>query len=171
MTIAGVIQGDLPGQAALREWVQARAAYWANPPYGPCETPGCLNSHLDVLLGQDDPRCGECRRRTAVRHQAEMFYPCDVCESPTAFRDPAHRRDEYLCLKHHRDNGYEPGERAMLTKVAKRMGVTHSMGRKPLCILRGSETQCGGEVKHHSGHGEICARHWDPKKYLANKGV
>lgn len=164
--IAGVIQGDLPGQVALREWVEKRADYWARAPRGTCETCGATNE----LLGDGDPRCAECRRRTSNRRQGELSYPCDQCGRDGAIRDPAHRRDEYLCLDCHKLNGYEPGERAMVFKTAARVGVTHSLGRRIVCILSSSGTPCGGEVKQRSNKGLICNRHWNPVKYDANKG-
>jgi len=170
MSIAGPIQGDLPGQVALREWVERRAEYYLNPPYGPCTTEGCPNASGRVLLGQDDPRCADCRSKSAKRHQAEMFYPCDICGAEQAFRDPAHRRDEYLCVDCHKANGYEPTERGMLSKTQRRVGVTHSMGRKPVCIAAGHGTDCKGEIKQRGKRGELCNFHNDPRKYLKNKG-
>lgn len=163
MSYAGPIQGDLPGQVALREWAEARARYWANPPRGTCTR---CQAEDEVL---DDDLCAECRRKSANRRQGQMSYPCDRCGAEEAFRDPAHRRDEYLCAAHHLENGYEPSERAMVFKTAARIGVTHSMGRRAVCILRG-ETACGGEVKQRSSKGMICNRHWDPKKYDEAKG-
>jgi hypothetical protein len=99
-----------------------------------------------------------------------MYYPCDKCGHEGAIRDPAHRRDEYLCLDCQREAGYEPSERAMVFKTAARVGVTHSMARRATCILRDRGTPCGGEIKQRSDKGMICNRHWDPKKYDANKG-
>lgn len=165
MTYAGPIQGDLPGQVALRAWAEERAQYWASPPVGTC--PSC--STEDMLLVEEGGSCASCYRKTARRHQAEMFYPCDNCGAEEAFRDPAHRRDEYLCPACHLENGYEPSERGMLNKTAARIGVKHSMGRKAVCTLRASGTPCGGEIKQRGKHGEICNRHWNPKKYDANK--
>lgn len=169
--IAGVIQGDLPGQIALREWVERRQAYWANPPYGPCTTKGCPNgmAGASVLLGDEDPRCGDCRR-AGVDRRANGDYPCDRCSSRGAFRDPLGRHDAYLCGSCHKDDGYEPTERAMVSKVQSRVGFTHSLGRRPVCKLRDVGTACGGEVKQRASFGEICNRHWNPKKYDANKG-
>jgi hypothetical protein len=163
--LSGVIQGDLPGQVALRDWVAERMAYWADPPRGECTTCGAE----DELLGQDDPRCASCRRKTANRHQAEMYYPCDRCGASSAIRDPAHRRDEYLCLDCHKREGYEPGERAMVFKAQARVGATHSMARRITCIAAGKGTDCKGEVKQRSDKGLLCNFHHDPKRYLENK--
>ena len=166
MSYAGPLQGDLPGQVALREWAERRAEYWASPPRGTCTSCGAE----DELLDDDPARCADCRRKTANRHQAEMFYPCDKCGTEAAVRDPLHRRDEYLCLTCHKEAGYEPTERAMVFKTQARVGVKHSMGRTSTCILAAAGTPCGGEVKQRGKHGEICNRHWNPKKYDQAKG-
>lgn len=171
--LRGVIQGDLPGQVALREWVDARLEYWANPPWGRCSTEGCPNSKegVVVLLGQDDHTCSDCQRKAANRHQAEMFYPCDICGADQAFRDPAHRRDEYLCAAcHKRENDYEPSDRSMLSKTQARVGVKHSMGRKIVCEAAGRGTDCKGEIKWRgSAKAHLCNRHHDPKRYNETK--
>lgn len=169
-----VIQGDLPGQAALREWAEERRRYWAAPPRGTCAGCGAPDELLGSLEAADAgpenaTHCAECRRGLSNR-RAQGSYPCDQCGGPDAFRDPVHRRDELLCGRCHEKDGYFPTERAMVTRVAVRVGVTHTLGRKALCILRTVGTPCGGEVKQRSKHGLICNRHWDPVKYDANKG-
>lgn len=155
MTWTGPLQGDLPGQVALREWAEARQAYWANPPRGTCTSCGAE----DELLDEDPARCADCRRKTAQRHQAEMFYPCDRCGAEEAFRDPAHRKDIYLCTPCHNAEGYFPAERAMITKVQARVGATHSQGRQDPCIAAGYGTACSGQIKPRGKRGVLCDFH------------
>lgn len=156
--------------ASAREQLDAfgreRAAFWAGKvPRGTC--PGC--GQEDAILYQSDGGvCAECVRRASVGTGVHKDgYPCDDCGEAPAFRDPLHRRDEMKCQGCHEKDGYVPGERAMVTRMASREGVTHSKGRREMCSLAsGAETRCRGQVKQRGRHGLICDWHWDPKAFL-----
>lgn len=147
----------------VRSFGEGRAAFWADPPRGTCT--GCGDE--DVILHQGDV-CANCYRQASNRDQP---YPCDRCGQGKAFRDPVHRRDEYLCQTCHLEDGYVPGERAMITRVQARVGATHSQGRREPCIAAGHGTACKGQIKPRGKLGVLCDFHSDPRKYLNNKGV
>lgn len=147
----------------VRRFGEGRAAFWADPPRGVCAS--CKDD--GVILHGDD-LCAGCYRVQANRN---LPYPCDMCGEAPAFRDPLHRRDEYLCNECHAKTGFVPGERAMITKVQARVGFTHTQGRKEPCIAAGHGTDCKGQTKPRGKLGVLCDRHADPKKYIDNKGV
>lgn len=121
----------------------------------------------DVLLygwDREPDKCANAYRDEAYR--AEHVQKCDRCPNLYAFRDPLGRKDEFLCMSCHREDGYVPGERAMITTVAARMGVTHSQGRQDPCIAAGGPTTCKGQVKPRGKLGVLCDWHHNPKKWL-----
>lgn len=152
---------------ALREWGVSRAEFWANPPRGRCEVGGC--EETDAILHETDQHVMMCASHYREQSDRDRPYPCDVCGKGPAFRDPAHRQDEMKCIDCHAADGYVPGERAMVNKVAARVGVEHPMARRVQCIARGHGTECAGEIKQRGKRGVLCNKHADPVKWLKNR--
>jgi len=151
-----------------RAWGAARDAFWANPPRGEC--PECNEAGV-ILHDREDGLpacCAGCYQRTAVRDRTQA---CDVCGGGPAFRNPAHRRDEFKCLGCHAMDGYTLDDAGMLRKLMGRPGPTHSRGRVDACIGAGYGTECKGQVKPRGGAdgGVKCDFHHDPVKYLKNR--
>lgn len=154
---------------ALDEFGATRAEWWRDPPRGKCGREGCFEHDAILYTARDGELvCAEHLRRQADRNRP---YPCDNCGHEPAFRDPLERKDEMLCAKCHERNGYVPGKRAMISKIERRQGVTHSLGRKDVCIAAGKGTECRGQVKQRGRVGVVCDLHHDPVKYNKNKGV
>ena len=152
----------------LLEYGKQRAAFWENPTRGRCthadhtELPG---EDQDNLIIQDG-LCAPCARVVAFsKPKAEFSYPCDNCGNDGAFRDPLHRKDEYLCEACHRRTGYSPGERAMVSQIEVRQGFRHSQGRKETCIAAGRGTECKGQVKPRGKNGVMCDFHNNPRLF------
>lgn len=161
------------GLQEVRAFGKSRSEFWKNPPRGACGVEGCPEKDVILYAAPGEPIDAKptmCASHYRARADRTRPYPCDNCGAEPAYRDPLHRRDEMFCQRCHEEMGYIAGERAMITKTAARVGVTHTLGRKAVCVLRG-EGDCGGEVKQRGRHGEICNRHWNPKKYDANKGT
>jgi len=147
---------------------EARAEFWRNPPRGEC--PVCHTE--DVILhpqdeGEHESLCTSCSRSRimASKTHREFTYPCDRCGGGAAFRDPLHRQDVYLCASCHEEDGYLPGERAMVSQIEKRVGYTHSRGRRDVCDAAGRGTECRGEVKPRGKSGILCTFHHNPRLY------
>lgn len=157
-----------PALAQLAEYAEARRQFWQNPPRGACGQPGgCALGDTVVILHTADDGIQRCATHHGRLRPRKIEYPCDNCGSGPAFRDPMHRRDEYLCADCHRKHdSYEPSERAMITKTQVRVGVTHSKGLKPLCVARGV-TECKGQVKPRGAlkGAVVCDRHADPRRF------
>lgn len=165
---------DNPALKQLEEFAAERRAFWADPPRGQCKDPaGCLETDAILYLAADEiERCSR-HHALLVERKPEGGYPCDNCGEGPAFRDPEHRRDEYLCPRCHlKYDSYEPGERAMIFKTRARIGVTNPRGLKPLCVARGQGTDCHGQVKPRGGDlkgRSLCDFHADPAGYLRRR--
>jgi hypothetical protein len=157
---------DNPALQALERFAAERRAFWADPPRGQCQEPGCLETDAILYEAGDVERCATHHSRLLNRKHE---YPCDNCGQGPAFRDPAHRRDEMLCGACHQKDGYVPTERAMVNKTAVRMGVVHSRGQKAVCIAAGHGTPCSGQIKQRSNKGVLCDRHADPAGWLRRR--
>jgi hypothetical protein len=150
-----------------RAWGAARAEFWRNPPRGTC--PECREDGIILHERQElglPACCAGCYQKTAVRDRVQA---CDVCGQGPAFRNPAHRRDEFKCLPCHSEDGYTLDDAGMLRKLMGMAGRKHSRGRVDDCIGAGHGTQCKGQTKPRGRLGVMCDFHHDPKKYLENR--
>jgi len=161
---------DNPALAALERYALERRAFWANPPRGQCKEDGCRETDAILYVADDEiERCALHHARL-INRRPEGGYPCDNCGEGPAFRDPEHRRDEYLCPRcHKRHDAYEPGERAMVFKTRARIGMTHSRGQKAVCIAAGQGTDCHGQIKQRGKIGVMCDFHTDPVGYTKRR--
>lgn len=158
-----------PGLAALAKFAAERAEFWKNPPRGECSEDKCPEENPILYVGEDGVRrCAHHHTRLGGVDR-DRAYPCDNCGEAPAFRDPAHRVDEMLCPRCHERDGYVPGERSMITRVMKRVGVTHSKGTKAVCIAAGRGTDCKGQIKPRGKLGVLCDFHADPRKFNARR--
>jgi hypothetical protein len=163
-----------PALRALEAYAEQRRLFWLNPPRGACGQPGgCALEDTPVILHTGSDGLQRCATHHALLMTRKHDYPCDHCGQGPAFRDPAHRRDEYLCPRCHKKyDSYEPSDRAMVNKTAVRVGVTHSKGLKPLCVARGQGTDCHGQVKPRGGSlkgASLCDFHTDPRGYVRRR--
>lgn len=146
--------------AETRAWGVARGAFWANPPRGTCPECGRDGEILHDREDLTEPVCADCYRVGCVRDREQA---CDVCGGGPAFRNPAHRRNEYKCVGCHAEDGYVLGDSAMLSKLARR-SQPHPQGRVDACIAS-SVTEHKGQVKPRAGGVVMCDRHADPVKW------
>lgn len=91
---------------------------------------------------------------------------CDRCGAENAVRDPAHRRNEYLCWTCHQTDGF-----AINNSVVKRAIATINnsiLTKRVKCDAAGYGTDCDFNVKPRSAWGGklLCNRHGKtpPKK-------
>lgn len=71
---------------------------------GPCEV--CDEGNLLKIYDLDGARvCASCYRAAANETRCHSSQPCDRCHAPGAWRNPRHRRNEYLCGDCHRELG------------------------------------------------------------------
>jgi hypothetical protein len=133
---------DNPALRALEEYAEQRRLFWLNPPRGACGQPGgCALGDTPVILHTASDGLQRCATHHGLTMRRKHDYPCDNCGQGPAFRDPSHRRDEFLCsVCHEKYDSYTPSERSMITKVQVRVGVTHSQGRVEQCIAAGYGT-------------------------------
>lgn len=108
---------------------------------GPCARCGADN--LLKMYDHDGERvCAGCVR-AAVKAAPAPAQTCDQCGSPGAFRNPAHRRNEYLCTACHAASG----EPVVLTSsvaslAAPCKGADISDDRHSWVHIRGSRFNC-----------------------------
>ena len=71
--------------------------------YGTCVT--CSEENVLVYSAADNLICAYCYRDWA-RNQPHVPF-CDKCgKQDRVVRDPSHRRNEYLCMSCHADDGF-----------------------------------------------------------------
>jgi hypothetical protein len=135
-------------------------------PRGLCSRmPDCDGEeHQLYRFSEDEPwLCPDHYRREAV--DTKWVQACDTCGATPAFRVPGHRRNEYLCLEHHAEQGYTLDDMHMLRKLWGQAPKRHPLGRTAECIAAGHGTECRGEIKQRGKLGMMCTRHFDPQRY------
>jgi hypothetical protein len=71
--------------------------------YGTCER--CQETNALVYECGEQLLCAEHSRQYARSHPLKPY--CDRCgKQEKVFRDPSHRRNEYLCMGCHADDGF-----------------------------------------------------------------
>ncbi len=71
--------------------------------YGTCER--CQETNALVYECGEQLLCAEHSRQYAHSHPLKPY--CDRCgKQEKVFRDPSHRRNEYLCMSCHSDDGF-----------------------------------------------------------------
>jgi hypothetical protein len=71
--------------------------------YGTCER--CQETNALVYECGEQLLCAEHSRQYARSHPLKPY--CDRCmKQDKVFRDPSHRRNEYLCMSCHADDGF-----------------------------------------------------------------
>ena len=125
-----------------------------------------LYAHDDVLVCATD-------YRTLIRG-VSWTQPCDICGAPKAVRDPAHRRNEYLCISCHNNNGVlHVGTtvfKRALVALTNALPGTHV---KVKCYLHNYGTECDDNIKPRGAWGgkSLCSVHGKtpPKPEKATK--
>jgi hypothetical protein len=130
------------------------------------ETDVLLYAHNGILVCAYD-------YRTLVRN-VKWTQACDKCGAPKAVRDPAHRRNEYLCISCHNENGILE----VKTTVFKRalVALTNALPNtqpKVQCYLHNYGTECDDNIKPRGAWGgkSLCSTHGKtpPKPEKATK--
>lgn len=124
--------------------------------YGTCSL--CSDANVLVYLIDEKLVCAEdyriiVRTRKIVQH-------CDKCGAENAVRDPAHRRDEYLCWTCHQENGFEIRNSVVKRAIA---AINNSVlvRDKARCYAAGYGTDCDSNIKPRGPWGGkmLCNRH------------
>lgn len=125
-----------------------------------------LYAHNDILVCATD-------YRTLIRG-TQWTQACDKCGAPKAVRDPAHRRNEYLCISCHN----EDGALEVKTTVFKRalVALTNAIPNtqpRTKCYLHNYGTECDDNIKPRGAWGgkSLCSVHGKtpPKPEKATK--
>ena len=135
--------------------------------YDTCSLCGDTN----VLVYEIDDKlvcANDYRQITYTRKKVQL---CDECGAENALRDPAHRKNVYLCWTCHGKNGF-----AVNNSVVKRAlaAINNSILTKRIkCDASGYGTDCDFNVKPRSAWGGklLCNRHGKtpPKKEKKKK--
>lgn len=85
---------------------------------------------------------------------------CDNCGAPNALRDPAHRRNEYLCWSCHKDNGFVINNSVVKRAIAA-INNAILVKDRVRCYAAGYGTDCDLNVKPRSAWGGkmLCNKH------------
>jgi hypothetical protein len=120
---------------------------------GTCATCG----DEDVLLYEagEDLICAADYRTYAVTHPISQT--CDRCGATgNVWRDPLHRRNEYLCIKCHDPEALFQNRWANKVRESTALG----MREKVVCAAAGYGTDCKGEVKYRGAFRKsLCNKH------------
>ncbi len=125
-----------------------------------------LYTYNDALICATDYR--------TLTRRVSRTQPCDKCGAPKAVRDPAHRRNEYLCISCHNENGVLE----VKTTVFKRALVSltnaiPNMRPRVQCYLHNYGTECDDNIKPRGAWGgkSLCNTHGKtpPKPEKATK--
>lgn len=111
----------------------------------------------DVLVYECAGRlvCAADYRAYAEEHPTAQ--PCDACGATgNVWRDPLHRRNEYLCIKCHDPAALFQNRWADKVRKSERLGLRE----KVTCEAAGYGTDCKGEIKYRSGFRKsLCNKH------------
>lgn len=124
--------------------------------YGTCS----LCSDVNVLVYEinDALLCADDYRR--IVRQKKQTQHCDNCGAENAVRDPAHRRNEYLCWSCHQTNGFVINNSVIKRAIA---AINNSIlvKEKARCYAAGYGTECDTNIKPRGAWGGklLCNRH------------
>ena len=111
-------------------------------------------------------------RGTVQREQIYVYDTCSSCGAPNALRDPAHRRNEYLCWSCHKDNGFVINNSVVKRAIAA-INNAILVKDRVRCYAAGYGTDCDLNVKPRSAWGGkmLCNKHGKvpPKPEKKNK--
>lgn len=122
---------------------------------GDCAVCGAVN----VLVYETDEEtglvCASDYRRWSYSNPVKQA--CDNCGSTgNVWRDPVHRRNEYLCINCHDPEALFQNRWADKARVS----VPLNPAARPVCALSDYGTECRGEVKWRSALGmSVCNKH------------
>lgn len=133
-------------------------------PRGDCPACAAKDALLFAEAGTEDELvCAHCYRKRARRITRST--PCDNCGADYAWRNPKHRRNEYLCGRCHA----ESGEGVVLNRWAgaaerleARLSLPLGVSTREECAARNvpGTQDCQGEVKPRGKDATpLCNRH------------
>ena len=124
--------------------------------HGTCASCGDTN----VLVYDLDSRlvCAHDYRRFIRKEQYAQC--CDACGGPNAVRDPAHRRNEYLCFSCHEKNGFMI-RNSVVKRAVQMLGSKSIISKPGVCYASGYGSSCDKNVKPRSAWGGklLCNTH------------
>lgn len=127
----------------------------------------CSDTNVLVYLIDEQLVCASDYRDIVARRK--HIQPCDKCGGPNAVRDPAHRKNEYLCWTCH--DGFVI--RNSVVKRAIAMINSTISATKLKCYAAGYGTDCDVNIKPRSAWGgkTLCNKHGKvpPKQEKKNK--
>lgn len=121
-----------------------------------CDEDDALLYRAEPTEDNSDLVCANCVRELA--RTIKRFTVCDKCGADHAWRNPKHRRNEYLCGKCHA----ESGDGVVLNKWFPRVSEPLRVREREACLERSnnSGTECRGEVKPRGKNAvPLCNRH------------
>ena len=124
--------------------------------YGTCLV--CAESNVLVYELNDNLLCAEhYRDRTRT---IKRTTPCDKCGADNAVRDPAHRRNEYLCWSCHEKNGFVVND-SVIKRAIVSLVNNFTRGNKIKCDAAGYGTECDTNIKPRGPWGgmALCDKH------------
>jgi hypothetical protein len=114
--------------------------------YGQCES--CNNGEQVLVYDRGEQLvCASHTREYAKANPIKQH--CDRCGSvDSVLRDPTHRRNEYLCMSCHSDDGFVINNSVTAKAIRKVLSPMKSViSAKPRCEAAGYGTRCDDNVK------------------------
>jgi hypothetical protein len=115
----------------------------------------CGDKDVLVYVAADRLVCASHYREYAAAHPRAQA--CDKCGATgNVWRDPLHRRNEYLCIKCHDPDALFQNRWANKVRESSVLGVRE----KVTCEAAGYGTDCKGEIKYRSAYKKsLCNKH------------
>jgi hypothetical protein len=136
--------------------------------YGTCER--CHAENVLVYELNDLLVCAHDYKK--IVRNVDYKQPCDECGKEGAIRDPAHRRNEYLCISCHNKNGFTITN-SIVKRAVSMLGVSRSiLSPSAACYAAGYGSSCDNNIKPRSAWGGklLCNTHGKtPPKPEKNK--
>jgi len=113
--------------------------------YGTCSS--CSDTNVLVYEIDDVLVCAnDYRKIVSTRNYIQH---CDKCDSPYSVRDPDHRRNEYLCLTCHAENGFKINNSVVKRSITSL--ITELIKKERVqCAAAGYGSDCDNNVKPRS---------------------
>lgn len=116
----------------------------------------CSDADVLVYVCGDELRCAGCTRDWLVEHPTVQA--CDSCgDTGNVWRDPLHRRNEYLCIRCHDPEAMFQNRWADKVRQSEPL---HLGTPRAVCAAKDRGTECKGEIKWRGAHNmQLCNKH------------
>mgnify|MGYP003341354712 FL=1 len=135
--------------------------------YGTCSS--CSDANVLVYNINEQLLCANDAR--TIAQNTRYTQSCDRCGAAQSFRDPRHRRNEYLCISCHEQDGYVSRTNVVHQAVRAMLRTSLPIGVRSVCEAANYGTECDANIKPRNSFGGrlLCNTHSRPIAKKAKK--